>query len=208
MSNIHSLNQTPTNPAMAEAFLQAATKNKSPEIGGDTLQAELANMEQVKPEPDTTASRLAKSLASMNAGVKNVSDKVNEVKEEIMHHTDGSDNMFAEVEEIMEPEFTGSHSRVKAMALMVAGSGLAATAVGALFTRDGKTIKNMAISSLVSGSALVGMEAIKAKCAPSIADRMTMGKKRSAKLLGGGMLIGAVTTTICLSVARIFNSGE
>ncbi|ANH51604.1 hypothetical protein RAY_139 [Erwinia phage vB_EamM_RAY] len=209
MSNVLELNTTPSNPAMAEAFRKAATKDLSPELGGDTLQAELANMERAKTEPESNTARLAKTLAGMTSSVKDMNETLHEAAGvNTMHHTDGADNMFSEVEEMIEPEFTGSHGRVKAMALLSAGSLIATTATAALFTRNSKTVKSVAVTGLLTSSMLIGMEAIQAKRNPSVADRLVMGKKRAAKLLGGGLAIGAATMSIGLTVGRIFNSGE
>jgi hypothetical protein len=140
MANIHSIkeNKTPSNPAMAEAFLQAASK-ASPEIGGDTLQAESLNMTQ---RSENTTGHYAKVMADMST----------QKGSKAMHETNGDDaQMFAEVKEMAEPVFTGSHNQLKRNVISaVAAMAGTALAYGVMTGDKSRTVNAVAISGAAS----------------------------------------------------------
>lgn len=145
MSNVRSIkdNQIPSNPAMAEAFKEAANKS-SPDIGGDTLQAESINMTQ---RTESTTHHYARVMADMTKPQGN----------ETMHQTNGEDvQMFAEVKEVAEPTFTGKHGTIKRQAI-AAVAGMAGTvAAYSLLTGDAKRTKSAAIFNLSASAAIMG----------------------------------------------------
>lgn len=144
MSNVLSIKDSiPSNPVMAEAFREAAIK-ASPEIGGDTLQAESQNMTQ---RNESSTQHYAKVMADMN----------NPKGNETMHQTNGEDaQMFTEVKEMAEPAFTGNHGTLKRQAIAAAGSVLGTALIYTLMTGDSKRTKSAVLFNLSCSAGVAG----------------------------------------------------
>lgn len=141
MSNIHSIKDSiPSNPAMAEAFKEAVSKS-SPDIGGDTLQAESNNMTQ---RSESSTQHFAKVMADMTPSKGN----------KTMHETNGEDaQMFTEVNEVAEPTFTGNHCLLKRQ-LIGSVAALVATGVTYRLMTGDKQRTNVALAVSAGGSLL------------------------------------------------------
>lgn len=197
MSNVHSLNNsTPSNPAMAEAFIQAAKKS-SPDIGGDTLQAESQNMTQ---RSESSTEHFAKVMAGMSGK-----------GEKPMHHTDGSDaGMFTEVKEIAEPTFSGKHGTLKRQAIASAAS-LAGTAIAySLLTGDAKRLKSAAIFNVSASVGVVGYGVAK-RAITKTEDPLNRKKltwKESLIIAGTNLALSAGLCSLGILISNKTNSAE